>query len=126
MLTRSVHVRTFFILSGVIGTGTMILSKWPILETKFRKFTLNGFKHQVWYGDALAGSGIGLVKLMIGSPQNHLLVNVYVSHYHAEYNRANDAHKVTRVEKNNPACNLIYRTRLPRLKRPPRLVRPPE
>ena len=58
-----------------------------MIETRFKKFSLNGFKHQFWYGDALAGSGIGMAKLMIGTPENHLLVNAYVSHYHAEYNR---------------------------------------
>lgn len=71
----------------MIGSGTMILSKWPILESNYRKFSLNGFKHEVWYGDALAGSGIGLVKLMVGSADDHFIVNAYVSHYHAEYNR---------------------------------------
>jgi hypothetical protein len=65
----------------------MILSRWPILSTNYKKFTLNGYKHQIWYGDALAGSGIGLAKLMIGTDDDHYLVNAYVSHYHAEYNR---------------------------------------
>ena len=55
----------------------MILSKWPILETKFKKFSLNGYKHEVWYGDALAGSGIGMAKLMIGSPQHHFIGTNY-------------------------------------------------
>ena len=58
----------------------MILSKWPILETKFKKFSLNGYKHEVWYGDALAGSGIGMAKLMIGSPQHHFIGTDYQSY----------------------------------------------
>ena len=69
----------FYVLfSGVVGSGTMILSKWPILETKFKKFSLNGYKHEVWYGDALAGSGIGMAKLMIGSPQHHFIGTVVI------------------------------------------------
>ena len=53
----------------------MILSKWPILETKNKTFSLNGYKHEVWYGDAMAGAGIGMAKLMIGTPQKYLLGN---------------------------------------------------
>ena len=51
------------------------------------KYSLNGYKHQVWYGDALAGSGIGMAKLMVGDLKEHFIINAYVSHYHAEYNR---------------------------------------
>lgn len=72
----------------------MILSKWPIIQTRFKKFTMNGFKHQVWYGDALAGAGIGLAQILVDSD---FIVNAYVSHYHAEYNRENDAYKVDRL-----------------------------
>ena len=71
----------------MVGTGTMILSKWTILETRFKLFSLNGYKHQVLKGDALAGSGIGMAKLMVGTSEHHLIVNAYISHYHAEYNR---------------------------------------
>ena len=77
----------FFFFRGVIGSGTMILSKWPFVETNFRQFSMNGFKHQVWYGDALAGSGIGMARLKIGFENDVFLLNVYVSHYHAEYDR---------------------------------------
>ena len=70
-----------------MGTGTMILSKWTMLETRFKPFGLNGYKHEIWFGDALAGAGIGMVKLMVGTLDQHLIVNAYVSHYHAEYNR---------------------------------------
>ena len=88
----------------------MILSKWPILETKFKKFSLNGYKHEVWYGDAMAGSGIGMAKLMIGSPKNPFIVNAYVSHYHAEYNRVNDAYATDRVVQALEAGDFIEMT----------------
>ena len=65
----------------------MILSKWPIVETNFRQFSMNGFKHEIWYGDALAGSGIGMAKVKIGQDLDAFWVNVFVSHYHAEYDR---------------------------------------
>ena len=71
----------------MVGTGTMILSKWPIVETNFRQFSMNGFKHEIWYGDALAGSGIGMAKVKIGQDLDAFWVNVFVSHYHAEYDR---------------------------------------
>ena len=45
---------------------------------------MNGFLHHLQYGDALTGAGIGLAKIRV---EDGLLVNLYVSHYHAEYNR---------------------------------------
>ena len=57
------------------------------METNFRLFSMNGYKHQIWYGDALAGSGIGMAKVKIGHGSDAFWLNVYVSHYHAEYNR---------------------------------------
>ncbi len=74
----------------------MILSKWPIVGTNFIKFSMNGFKHHLWYGDALAGSGCGLAQLHVGPPADPVLVNAYVSHFHAEYNRENDAYLADR------------------------------
>ena len=85
----------------------MILSKWPILETKFKKFTLNGYKHHIWYGDALAGAGIGLAKIQM---ENDFILNAYVSHFHAEYNRENDPYKVDRLCQSLEAGEFIQMT----------------
>ena len=95
---------------GVVGSGTMILSKWPILETKFKKFSLNGYMHEFWHGDAFAAKGIGMAKLMIGSPKNPFIVNAYVSHYHAEYSRVNDAYATDRVVQALEAGDFIEMT----------------
>ena len=62
----------------------MILSRWRIEGTGFNRFSLNGFPLHLQYGDALTGAGIGLARIRT---QDGVLVNLYVSHYHAEYNR---------------------------------------
>ena len=62
----------------------MLMSRWPIVATHFQRFSMNGFIHHLQYGDALTGAGIGCAKIRTG---NDVLVNLYVSHFHAEYNR---------------------------------------
>ena len=46
-IDQSVKVK--LLLSEVGGSGTMILSKWEILETDTYSFTLHGHLHQVIY-----------------------------------------------------------------------------
>ena len=65
----------------------MILSRWPLSDYDFMRFSLNGHIHQVLYGDGLTGAGVGLVVVQL---PNGMKVALGVSHYHAEYNRQND------------------------------------
>lgn len=80
----------------------MILSRWPILEVDFWRFSLNGFVHHLWYGDGATGAGVGLAKVRM---PNGLVANLYTSHYHAEYNRCSlfsvSGYKVHRDERMN-------------------------
>ena len=70
---------------------------------------MNGFKHEIWYGDALAGSGIGMAKVKIGQDLDAFWVNVFVSHYHAEYDRYLKVYHILKYIsfKNNP-LNLSF------------------
>ena len=67
-----------------------------MLEAVFQEFSLNGYPHNVHHGDWWAGKGVGLVRLEVEG----LSIHVFVSHFHAEYNRADDmylAHRVTQA-----------------------------
>ena len=67
---------------GIIGTGTCVLSKVPIVDAVFHEFSMNGYPHQVHikrhlenmrridvnfhkilHGDWFAGKGLGVVTL---------------------------------------------------------------
>ena len=73
-----------FLTQGIIGTGTCVLSKVPIVDAVFHEFSMNGYPHQVqpkrylgntdvddWcelsskilHGDWFAGKGLGVVTL---------------------------------------------------------------
>ena len=43
----------------------MILSRHPIVDADFFRFSLNGNVHQILYGDALAGAGVGMARVVI-------------------------------------------------------------
>ena len=80
---RDVLPFTHFFDNGIIGSGTCILTKAPILDTAFHEFSLNGFPHMFLHGDWFAGKGLGVCRL----DYKGLVIQVFVSHLHAEYNR---------------------------------------
>jgi len=67
----------------------MILSRHPIVDADFFRFSLNGNVHQILYGDALAGAGVGMARVVIQDfdGKRDLAVALCVSHFHAEYVR---------------------------------------
>ncbi|TRY77776.1 hypothetical protein TCAL_07856 [Tigriopus californicus] len=48
---------------------------------------MNGYLHQIWYGDSWCGSGIGTAWIEL---PNGFKVLICTSHFHAEYNRDDD------------------------------------
>ena len=50
-------------LAGVIGTGLLLLSQHPILDSDFGLFTARGDPAAVMQGDWLAGKGVGWAAL---------------------------------------------------------------
>ncbi|XP_041354271.1 putative neutral sphingomyelinase isoform X2 [Gigantopelta aegis] len=97
----------------MLGTGCCVFSKFPIGETMYFHFSLNGFAHKVWHADWYAGKGVGLCKMVIDG----LHINLYSSHIHAEYNRANDeylSHRIAQcfemsqfIKQTSGTCDLV-------------------
>ena len=78
---------------GIIGSGTCILSKYQIVDAAFHEFSLNGYPHKILHGDWFAGKGVGVCNINLSGLELH----VFVSHYHAEYDRSNDQYTGHRV-----------------------------
>eukprot|EP00094_Tigriopus_californicus_P008160 TCALIF_07856-PA protein Name:"Similar to CG12034 Putative neutral sphingomyelinase (Drosophila melanogaster)" AED:0.16 eAED:0.16 QI:19/0.5/0/1/1/0.66/3/0/254 len=72
---------------GLIGTGLLLLSKYPLQDPSYKLFSMNGYLHQIWYGDSWCGSGIGTAWIEL---PNGFKVLICTSHFHAEYNRYSD------------------------------------
>ncbi|XP_066246385.1 putative neutral sphingomyelinase [Euwallacea similis] len=83
--------------SGVTGSGICILSKHLIEETFFHQWSVNGYIHKLHHGDWWGGKGVGLCRLKVHHETGTYFVNVYSTHFHAEYNRASDDYQAHRV-----------------------------
>jgi len=92
-LTRDVLPYNHFFDHGIIGSGTCVLSKAQILDSAFHEFSQNGYPHKILHGDWFAGKGIGICNI----DYKGLNINVFVSHFHAEYDRTKDIYVGHRV-----------------------------
>nr|CAH7749118.1 unnamed protein product [Callosobruchus chinensis] len=79
--------------SGVMGSGICIFSKYPIQETFFHQWPLNGYIHKIHHADWFGGKGVGLCKLTV----DNYTVHVYSAHLHAVYNQNFDEYEAHRI-----------------------------
>jgi len=84
--------------SGVIGSGLAILSRHPISQSFFRRFSLCGSPDRFWHGDFYSGKGIGGIRVRW---LDTLTINFYTTHMHAEYGGKRnhyEAHRLTQFQ----------------------------
>lgn len=67
--------------SGVMGSGLLTLSRYPIVDVDFYRYRLGGTVETIWHGDYIAGKGVGLVRIQ--TPGG--MVDVYNTHAIAQY-----------------------------------------
>ncbi len=72
---------SFYFASNGVGSGLLTLSKHPIIETAFIQFRARGRADRVYYGDYIAGKGIGLT--CIKTPSG--ILDLYNTHTVAQY-----------------------------------------
>ena len=68
---------------GIVNSGLMILSAFPILETEFHQFTSKGKWYKIWQGDYWAGKGIAMARLAILGGE----LEFYNTHAQASYHK---------------------------------------
>jgi len=73
------HYHAF--LSGMIGSGLLTLSRYPIRDVNFYTFRMSGKPERIWQGDYYGRKGIGVLRL--DTPYG--LLDVYNTHTHAQY-----------------------------------------
>ncbi|TRY89662.1 hypothetical protein DNTS_021532, partial [Danionella cerebrum] len=81
------------VLSGFIGSGLAVFSRYRIHDAFLYQYSLNGYPYMVQHGDWFGGKAVGKVSLNIGG----LNVYVFVTHLHAEYCREKDQYLPHRV-----------------------------
>ncbi|KAI0232721.1 putative neutral sphingomyelinase [Lamellibrachia satsuma] len=107
---------THYYNSGLFGSGLCVFSKFPIIETLEYRYSLNGYAHKVYHGDWFGGKSVGLCKVQMGD----IIMNVYNTHLHAEYNEDSDeylSHRIAQafemsqfVKNTSETCDVIIAT----------------
>lgn len=69
----------------VMGTGLLVLSRYPITDAMYRRYSVNGFPHKLHHCDFYSAKGLGLVRLALPGA---LGVDVFLTHVHAHYGNA--------------------------------------
>lgn len=70
--------------SGLVGSGLLISSAWPIKEVLFHRYMASGPARRVWEGDFWAGKGVALAR--IETPVG--MLDFFNTHAQAGYGRA--------------------------------------
>jgi endonuclease/exonuclease/phosphatase family metal-dependent hydrolase len=72
--------------SGLIGSGLLTMSRYPIIEAAFYRFRMSGKPERLNHGDYYVGKGIGLARVAFEDK----MLDVYNIHPHAQYEMDND------------------------------------
>jgi len=79
-----VHHRYFP--SGFVGSGLLVVSRYPIEEAFFRRYTAGGKAYRVDHGDWWAGKGVCLIRIRL--PGSVGYIDFFNTHAHASYGEA--------------------------------------
>ncbi len=92
------QVQTFllvlYLYSGVMGSGLATFSRFPIKQTFFKRFSLNGEPHRIFHGDWFSGKGVGASRIQLPSGR---ILDFYNTHLHAEYDCHTNFYMVHRM-----------------------------
>ena len=83
---QAVYPYQHYFASGLLGSGLMTFSRFPISDAVFYRFRMAGKPEKFWRGDYFAGKGIGLTRVETADGP----VNVFNCHTHAQYEDATD------------------------------------
>ena len=68
--------------SGLVGSGLLVISAYPIEAANFRRFSRNGKCYKPWHGDWWAGKGVALARLRLSQDE---YIDLFNLHVHARY-----------------------------------------
>jgi hypothetical protein len=92
------------------GSGCIIASRYPILDTAWHPFTVGGKPYRIDQWDWHAAKGIGMARILL--PAGYGTADVYVSHLQAQYHDSpHDTYLDQRVIQSLEASMFIRSTR---------------
>ncbi|XP_043204115.1 putative neutral sphingomyelinase isoform X2 [Amphibalanus amphitrite] len=104
--TEKTYPFAHYFYSGVIGSGTCVLSRHPLSTSLYHRSPVNGFAHMVHHGDWFGGKGVGLCQAHCRG----LVINLYITHLHANYNKARDVYSCHRLVQSFDCAQFVRMT----------------
>lgn len=103
--------------AGSSGTGLMLLSRYPITEVFWKRYSINGKPYKLLHLDYMGAKGMGVATVRVPGAAD---VDVYCTHLHACYvdqkhELEKDEYIAHRVSQAYEAAQLIRRSRKPSL-----------
>lgn len=90
--------------SGLVGSGLLVVSRFPIEEAFFHRYTRGGNPFKVWHGDWWAGKGVCLARILLPDGVGYL--DFFNTHAHAGYGeRAYDAVRLSNMQEHAAFMN---------------------
>ena len=94
--------------SGLVGSGLLVASRYPIEETFFHRYTRGGKTHKVHHGDWWAVKGVCVVRVKLPDAIGYL--DFFDTHAHARY--GTDEYKDLRMSQMHELAAFINRAAL--------------
>mgnify|MGYP002619857429 CR=1 FL=1 len=79
---------------GLVGSGLLFVSRYPIIETRFERYKNEGNPFAWHHGDYWAGKGMAAIRVV--HPEGHLVV--YGTHAHAAYKNRYERTRLRQME----------------------------
>ncbi len=92
--------------SGLVGSGLSVISRFPIEEAHFFRYSQGGKAYKPYHGDWWAGKGVCLTRLRLpGDDAGY--IDFFNTHAHARYN--NDSYEEVRMSQAGELADYIRR-----------------
>lgn len=60
-----------------MGAGLLVLSKYPIVDTVFHAWLVNGYAHRIHHADWFGGKGVGFCRIKL---EENIFLHLYNTH----------------------------------------------
>lgn len=104
---KEIFPYSHYFYSGILGSGLTIFSRYNIISVFFHQWSVNGYIHRIQHGDYFGGKGVGMCKIKV----NDQIINVYVAHLHAEYDKNSDDYMTHRIIQAYDTAQFLEATR---------------
>lgn len=86
------------------GSGILVLSRFPIVESLYKRYTVNGDPYMIHHADYYGSKGCGLLRIQINKDQQ---IDLYCTHPQASYKSDRSDYLCCRMSQAFELCKFI-------------------